>query len=189
VLACGRGTWWGMRTPVSYIHIWRVYSSTRCLHSFKKALFQMPCRCQYKHIYYQLAKLKVLSAFCFLSYVDSRARHDETTKSRDSKYSLVVDIACENLEESRWRAAAFTQCQAWQETMQPSFCSSWSIRLESSPEFPWPSKLNNFPLSDSGPFSKCLRLCGQVLLTTQTRRSDAALAAILLLPSMGYGRI
>ncbi|KAF1841392.1 uncharacterized protein K460DRAFT_388343 [Cucurbitaria berberidis CBS 394.84] len=133
--------------------------------------------------------VEVMSPSCSLVYTDSQANHDTNTDCRGVQNSLVVDIGPANPEEARWWAAILAQGQGWLATMQPSYYSPWSINLQSNPEFSLSAEVSALPLMGSA--SSCLDACGFLnkfcLRHNIVDQSHAALAAVLLFPSMGNG--
>jgi hypothetical protein len=131
--------------------------------------------------------VEVMSASCSLSYTDHLARHDATTKHRNVLKSLVVDIGCAGPEEVRWWAAILAQGQGWRATMQSSFCSPWSICLLSKLEFILSTQVSALPMMGSASsFSDACGFLNKFCLRHNiVDQSHAALAAVLLFPSMG----
>jgi hypothetical protein len=132
--------------------------------------------------------VEVMPASCCLIYTESQARHKvATTKSGNGQHSLVVDIGPASPEEARWWAAVLAQGQGWQATMLPSFWSPWSIRLRSSLEFFLSSAVSASPsLGSTATFlDACDFLNNFCVRHNIVDQSHAALAAVLLFPSMG----
>jgi len=130
---------------------------------------------------------EIMPTPCTLLYTDSQASYnDATTKQKNCQPSLVVDIGPANPEEARWWAAVLAQGQGWRATIQTSFLSPWSVRVESSTEFLLSLERNTLPSDRSA--STFTEACG-FLNRFCTRhnvidQSHAALSAVLFFPYM-----
>ncbi len=144
--------------------------------------------------------IDVMPGPCSLSYTSAQtAGYDEdaTISQEADKNAIGVDMGDASSEEARWWAAVLAPGQGWQATIavgQETFLSPWSICLRSSPRF-FLSRSTTSPLAPSPPrpapsFSEACRFldnfCMRYNLADQ---SHAALAAVLLFPSMGGGRV
>jgi hypothetical protein len=126
--------------------------------------------------------------FCTLAYTNSVAPHSASAKP-DQK-TVVVDIGDACPEEARWWAAVLAQSRGWQASLKPSFCSPWSIRLESETMFTLTSDHTAVPTSAAAAsFSDaCSYLNDFCSRHNVADQSHAALAAVLLFPYLGDSR-
>ncbi len=128
-----------------------------------------------------------------LVYTDSMADHstlDAQPAPLDGHGNLDVDIGDASPEEARWWSAVLAPARGWQATMssgQTTFFAPWSIQLQPGCRFILKSaNLTSSASSTVAPsFSESLRFfenfCARRGIADQ---SQAALAAVLLFPSM-----
>jgi hypothetical protein len=132
---------------------------------------------------------EIMPGPCSLRYTDCQATYQDATTSHHQK-AINIDIGNVNSEETRWWAAILASGQGWQATMaleQDSFPSPWSIRLQSVSQFVLQRGMSVSPsphvtTSFSDAYSYLNRFCEYHNIIDQ---SHAALAAVLLFPSMG----
>ncbi|KAF1955287.1 hypothetical protein CC80DRAFT_447668 [Byssothecium circinans] len=134
---------------------------------------------------------EIMPGPCSLRYTDCQAKYrDAATSHENDQNAINIDIGNANPEEARWWAAVLALGQGWQATMtleQHSFSSPWSIRLQPGLEFSLSRVINESPSphltpSFSDACSYLNRFCEHHNIIDQ---SHAALAAVLLFPSMG----
>ncbi|KAK4039234.1 hypothetical protein C8A01DRAFT_47258 [Parachaetomium inaequale] len=123
---------------------------------------------------------------CTLRYTSSQANVDQLI--------VDVDIADASPDEARWWAAVLAPGQGWQATLalgQNTFWSPWSVQLESSPRFSLsgrevPTASPSPPYAATAPsFSEAIRFLDLFCIRHNVAdQSHAALAAVLLFPSM-----
>jgi hypothetical protein len=134
---------------------------------------------------------EIMPGPCSLSYTDCQATyHDATASHQNDQNAINIDIGNANPEEARWWAALLAPGQGWQATMpleQGSFLSPWSVRLQPGPQFSLSRVRNASPSPHLAPsFSDaCSYLNRFCELHNIIDQSHAALAAVLLFPSMG----
>ncbi|KAF2253675.1 hypothetical protein BU26DRAFT_515998 [Trematosphaeria pertusa] len=134
---------------------------------------------------------EVMPGPCSLRYTDCQATyHDATTSHQNDQNAINIDIGNANPEEARWWAAVLAPGQGWQATMaleQDSFSSPWSIRLQPGPRFFLSPVINTSPSPHLTPsFSDACSYLNRFCEYHNTiDQSHAALAAVLLFPSMG----
>jgi hypothetical protein len=126
--------------------------------------------------------------FCSLAYTNSVALHDASAKIAQDTFLVDIGDVCP--QEGRWWAAVLAQNQGWQASLEPSFCSPWSIRLESETMFTLSSDHTALPTSPAAAsFSDaCSYLNNFCLRHNMADQSHAALAAVLLFPYLGDSR-
>ena len=118
---------------------------------------------------------------------------DAQTTLLPDHLSLAVDIRDAGPDEARWWAAVLAPGQGWQATMllgQDTFFAPWSIRLQPGYRFILSTNSTFRTHSAVAPsFSEALRFLGNFCVRRNIAdQSQAALAAVLLLPSMGTGQ-
>ncbi|KAK0609412.1 hypothetical protein B0T14DRAFT_541019 [Immersiella caudata] len=104
-----------------------------------------------------------------------------------------VDIRYAGPDETRWWAAVLAPGQGWQATLslgQDTFLAPWSIRLQ--PGYPFLLATTSVFQTDSAAAPSCAKalsfLDNFCLHQNTADQSQAALAAVLLFPSMGTGK-
>jgi hypothetical protein len=129
---------------------------------------------------------------CTLIYMGAKAPRLDQRRPGNPKISppsVVVDIGEASPEEARWWAAVLAPGRGWQAAMElgrMSFWTPWAIRVQSGPLFVIPHQ-PKLPRHREKPpsFSEALGYLGKFCFRHQiTDQSDAALAAVLLLPTM-----
>jgi hypothetical protein len=134
---------------------------------------------------------------CTLRYTSSQASASDipTNQPGDVDQLIVdMDIADASPEEVRWWAAVLAPGQGWEATLalgQNTFWSPWSVQLESGPRFSLsgrevPTASPSPPYAAAAPsFSEAIRFLELFCIRHNvTDQSHAALAAVLLFPSM-----
>ncbi|KAK4119392.1 hypothetical protein N657DRAFT_674917 [Parathielavia appendiculata] len=129
-------------------------------------------------------------------YTSSKAddhNPDAPTTPLPDHLSLEVDISDAGPDEARWWAAVLAPGQGWQATMllgQDTFFAPWSVRLQPGYRFMLSTKSAfRGDLAVAPSFSEALRFLGNFCVRRNIAdQSQAALAAVLLFPSMGTGQ-
>jgi hypothetical protein len=126
------------------------------------------------------------------SMADAHNPHIPTTPLPDH-LKLEVDIRYAGSEEARWWAAVLAPGQGWQATLslgQDTFLAPCSIRLQPGCQFLLSTTSAFQSYSAAAPScSEALRFLDNFCLHRNTAdQSQAALAAVLLFPSMGTGK-
>ncbi|KAF2463835.1 uncharacterized protein BDR25DRAFT_383147 [Lindgomyces ingoldianus] len=137
---------------------------------------------------------EVMPGPCTLTYTESQATYHDATNHQNNRNCIDVDIGGVSPEEARWWAAILARGQGWQATMtfeHNTSLSPWSIHLQRSPQFVLSRTLGESLLRCSIPsfadsYSYLTKFCIYHNIIDQ---SHTALAAVLLLPSMGASRI
>ncbi|KAF2758958.1 hypothetical protein EJ05DRAFT_475201 [Pseudovirgaria hyperparasitica] len=125
---------------------------------------------------------------CSIRYTECRAIMCDTSEPGIDPNTISVDIGPASSEERRWWTAVLAPDQGWQATMkleQETFLSPWSVRLQSDLHFSIqqkPSSPRCLSPSSSEALGYLDKFCTRHNIVDQ---SYAALAAALLLPSMG----
>lgn len=131
---------------------------------------------------------------CTIRYWNNQAPADATRTSGAQKADrrpAILDLGNASREEARWWAAVVAPGRGWEATLVvglETFWSPWSIRVQSDPCFVIPRNNDTVPESLSTPpsFIEALtyldKFCVRHNIVDQ---SHAALAAVLLLPTMG----
>jgi hypothetical protein len=142
---------------------------------------------------------EVMPESCSLTYTDRRAGDHpdgKTTKQQRTQQPLTaLMIGDAGLEEARWWAAILAPDQGWQASMafgqDTVLLSPWSVKLESGPCFilsPRPDPSIS-PQPQPPSFREALRFLDNFCIRHGiVDQSHAALATVLLFPSMGTGR-
>ncbi|AEO57297.1 hypothetical protein MYCTH_2303275 [Thermothelomyces thermophilus ATCC 42464] len=108
--------------------------------------------------------------------------------------SVAVDIRDAGPDEARWWAAVLAPDQGWQATMlldQDTFFAPWSVRLQPGCRFVLLtlSTIRSHSAAVAPSSSEALRFLENFCVRRNiTDQSQAALAAVLLFPSMGNGQ-
>ncbi|KAF5025164.1 hypothetical protein F66182_2740 [Fusarium sp. NRRL 66182] len=133
---------------------------------------------------------EIMPGSCTLAYTRHQAAyHDGAARCKDRQSLINIDIGNASSEEARWWAAVLAPGQGWQAHMkleQNAFLSPWSIHLQSSTGFVLIHALDDVPASrPAASFLDAItylnNFCTRHNLVDQ---SHAALASVLLLPSM-----
>lgn len=107
---------------------------------------------------------------------------------------LSVDIGDAGPDESRWWAEVLAPSQGWRATLlfgQDTFHAPWSVWLQTCHQFVLSTNSTSLgsPSATARSFSKALRFLDNFCLRRGlTAERQAALAAVLLFPSMGTGQ-
>ncbi|RKL09685.1 hypothetical protein BFJ70_g16640 [Fusarium oxysporum] len=134
---------------------------------------------------------EIMPGACSLAYTESQATtHQGITQCKDEENLFSIQIGDISLEEARWWAAILAPGQGWRADItyeQQTFLAPWSIHLQQSPCFVLlhgtDSASSPYPAATFSDASQYLdRFCARYNITNQ---SQAAMAAVLLLPSMG----
>ncbi|GAB1313560.1 hypothetical protein MFIFM68171_03770 [Madurella fahalii] len=144
---------------------------------------------------------EIMPGNCSFGYMSSQApcynRMETATSPPAHGLGMNVDIGNASPEEVRWWAAVLAPGQGWQATLtleRDTFWSPWSIRLETGPQFTVSSvngtsitSVSQTPHAAAAPsFSKAIHFLDLFCIRHNvTDQSRAALAALLLLPSIG----
>lgn len=140
---------------------------------------------------------EIMSGHVSLVYTSSKAdlSHPNTpTSPQPNGTDLEVDLSDVSPDEARWWAAVLAPDQGWQATMlldeDTTFVALWSVRLQSDSRFLLSTGSLSFGEGAACPsFSKALCFLEAFCLRRNiVDQSQAALAAVLLFPSMGIGR-
>ncbi|KAH7008748.1 hypothetical protein EDB80DRAFT_717336 [Ilyonectria destructans] len=127
---------------------------------------------------------------CTLAYTENQVTyHDGMTRCKDKQSLISIHIGNASPEEARWWAAVLAPGQGWQAHMQleqSTSLSPWSIHLQPSPGFVLLHTTDDLPSSHpAASFSDAStyldNFCTRHNIMDQ---SHAALASVLLLPSM-----
>ncbi|KAK4149748.1 hypothetical protein C8A00DRAFT_46692 [Chaetomidium leptoderma] len=133
------------------------------------------------------------TSFVYTSSVADNHSPDAQTTLPPDHISLEVDVRDAGPDEARWWAAVLAPDQGWQATMllgQDTFFAPWSIRLQPDHRFilSTTSTLRNHS-AVAPSFSEALRFLGNFCARRNIAdQGQAALAAVLLFPSMGTGQ-
>ncbi|KAK3296949.1 uncharacterized protein B0H64DRAFT_416195 [Chaetomium fimeti] len=139
---------------------------------------------------------EIMSEATSLVYTSSKAEDStpgvQTTPLPDH-LSLEVDISDASPDEARWWAAVLAPGQGWEATMllgQDTFFAPWSIRLQPGHRFILSTNPTFRNHSAGAPSSsEALRFLSNFCVRRNIGdQSQAALAAVLLFPSMGIGQ-
>lgn len=127
------------------------------------------------------------------SIADVHNPHAPTTRLPDHLKLLEVDIRYAGPDETRWWAAVLAPGQGWRATLslgQDTFLAPWSIRLQPGCPFLLSTTLAFQSHSALAPSClEALRFLDNFCLHRNTAdQSQAALATVLLFPSMGTGK-
>ncbi|KAF0641691.1 hypothetical protein FPSE5266_09874 [Fusarium pseudograminearum] len=135
--------------------------------------------------------IDIMPGTCSLTYTDRQAiSQQDTTGCQGNENLISVQLGHVSPQEARWWAAILAPGQGWQANLeyeQQAFVSPWSIHVQQNFEF---LLLHNTDLATSpypaATFSDAVhylnRFCARHGVSDQ---SQAALASVLLLPSMG----
>ncbi|KAI6755765.1 unnamed protein product [Fusarium graminearum] len=134
---------------------------------------------------------EIMPGTCSLAYTDSQAiPQQNATLSQGNKNFISVQLGHVSPEEARWWAAILAPGQGWQANLeyeQQTFLAPWSIDVQKDFEFlllhstdPATNRHSVATFSDAIHYLN--RFCARHVVSDQ---SHAALAAVLLLPSMG----
>ncbi|KAH6956548.1 hypothetical protein DER45DRAFT_585241 [Fusarium avenaceum] len=127
---------------------------------------------------------------CSLAYTESRAAiYHDMTQCEEERHLISIQLGDVSPQETRWWAAVLAPGQGWQANMayeQQIFLAPWSIRLQQDFRVALLHMTDPVPLHSAATFSDASqyldRFCVQHDITDQ---SQASLASVLLLPSMG----
>ncbi|QPC73126.1 hypothetical protein HYE68_003878 [Fusarium pseudograminearum] len=133
----------------------------------------------------------IMPGGCSLTYTDRQAiSQQDTTECQGNENFINVQLGHVSPQEARWWAAILAPGQGWQaklEYEQQTFVSPWSINVQQN--FNFLLLHNSDPTATPhavAPFSDAVhylnRFCARHVVSDQ---SHAALAAVLLLPSVG----
>ncbi|KAG5664369.1 hypothetical protein KAF25_008103 [Fusarium avenaceum] len=134
---------------------------------------------------------EIMPGTCSLIYTESRATiYQDMTQCEDEKSLVSIQLGDVSPQEARWWAAVLAPGQGWQADVayeQQTFLAPWSIRLQQDFGFALLHMTDSVSsLHSAATFSEASqyldRFCTQHDITDQ---SQAALASVLLLPSMG----
>jgi hypothetical protein len=140
---------------------------------------------------------ELMPTTCSIEYTHALAAHNSvrnnTKTDCNDQNTVFIDVNYADQAEARWWSAVLSPGQGWRATLhlgQSTFLSPWSIDLQSDLQF-----LLSMPLQQSfsppnPTFSTACeyltRFCTHHDITDQ---SNAALAAVLLFPSVNDGRV
>ncbi|KAL5603427.1 hypothetical protein FOVSG1_006177 [Fusarium oxysporum f. sp. vasinfectum] len=133
---------------------------------------------------------EIMPGTCSLAYTESQAPlHNDLTRRREEQGFISVHIGNVSPEEARWWAAILAPGQGWQANMtleQHTSLSPWSIQLQPSPPLVLLHTTNGLPLSHlAASFSDASGYLNNFCIRHNIiEQSHAALASVLLLPSM-----
>ncbi|KAH7248189.1 hypothetical protein B0J15DRAFT_562299 [Fusarium solani] len=133
---------------------------------------------------------EIMPGSCTLAYTENQATyHDDMARCKDEQSPISIHIGNASSEEARWWAAVLAPGQGWQAHMkleQNTSISPWSIHFQPSPVFVLLHTTDDLP--SSHPAASFLdasiyldNFCTRHNIMDQ---SHAALASVLLLPSM-----
>lgn len=134
---------------------------------------------------------EIMPGTCSLAYTESQAASCQgMAPFTGDEGPISIDLGELDPEEARWWAAILAQRQGWQAEMtyeKQTYISPWSIHLQQNPRFVLLRRMDNIssphPAATFSDASHYLnRFCTRFDITDQ---SLAALASVLLLPSMG----
>ncbi|KAL2889491.1 hypothetical protein HOO65_020033 [Ceratocystis lukuohia] len=134
---------------------------------------------------------EIMPGTCSLTYTESQAiAHQDTTHYQDKGNLVGVQLGDVSPQEARWWAAILPPDQGWQASMayeQQTFLAPWSIRLQQRFGFLLLHTADSVSsIHSAATFSDAThylnRFCARHNVSDQ---SQAALASVILLPSMG----
>ncbi|EPE08947.1 immunoglobulin variable region used by the itc63b heavy chain [Ophiostoma piceae UAMH 11346] len=138
---------------------------------------------------------EVMPGPCTLIYGDEPAVTSSTENGLVEHDAIVVDIGEASSDEARWWAAILAEDQGWRATISfdgETFAAPWSVQRQRGHRFVLAANLASSPRSPSPSAPSYVdasrflqRFCVRHDLAAQ---SHAALAAVLLFPSMGRGQ-
>lgn len=134
---------------------------------------------------------EIMPGTCSLAYTESQATTCHSmNRCKDEGSHISIELGDVSPQEARWWAAILAPGQGWQADMtfeEQTSLSPWSIRLQQSPRFRLLHTTNFVSsLYSAAKFSDATRYLNRFCaLYNITDQSQAALASVLLLPSMG----
>ncbi|KIL89519.1 hypothetical protein FAVG1_07099 [Fusarium avenaceum] len=134
---------------------------------------------------------EIMPGTCSLAYTESGAAiYQDMTQCENERNLISIQLGDTSPQEARWWAAVLAPGQGWQADMayeQETFLAPWSIHLQQDFGFALLHMTDSVSsLHSAATFSDAFqyldKFCAQHNITDQ---SHAALASVLLLPSMG----